>query len=190
MSQVLPFASRSPYPRWLPAAMAVNLVLGAAFAWLVTDNPSPAATPAAASAPAPVATGEAVQVEGVVDGDTLKVYSAELGHIRVRLTQIDAPEHDQPYGAQSRQRLSSLIAGHAVRLHTEGTDRYGRTLATVYADGVDVNRRMVETGAAWAYRDYLTDYSLIGLEHAARNERAGLWASDRAVEPSDWRRRG
>jgi endonuclease YncB( thermonuclease family) len=36
-------------------------------------------------------------------------------------------------------------------LHTHGLDRYGRTLAVVMLDGIDINLEQVRSGTAWVY---------------------------------------
>lgn len=69
------------------------------------------------------------RVVGVSDGDTLTVLLPENAPLRVRLTEIDAPESGQPYGHRAKQALSALVFGQEVRLATRGVDRYGRTLA-------------------------------------------------------------
>ena len=68
------------------------------------------------------------------------------------------------------------------------TDRYGRLVATLWIDDENINRRLVKEGHAWVYRKYLRDTSLIKLEARAKSTRTGLWSSNNAIEPSDWRR--
>ena len=52
----------------------------------------------------------------------------------------------------------------------------------------NINRRLVKEGHAWVYRKYLRDTSLIKLEARAKLTRTGLWSSNNAIKPSDWRR--
>ena len=47
---------------------------------------------------------------------------------------------------------------------------------------------MVREGHAWAYRQYLTDQSLLEDEAAAKTERIGLWSVPDPVPPWVWRR--
>ena len=49
---------------------------------------------------------------------------------------------------------------------------------------------MLRTGSAWAYRQYLTDASLIGIEGEARAAKRGLWSLSMqdAEPPWEWRR--
>jgi endonuclease YncB( thermonuclease family) len=115
------------------------------------------------------------QVIRVTDGDSITVRAGEE-NIKVRLAQIDAPETGQPWGTRSRQELADMIAGRTITVTSTGQDRYGRTIAQIEADGVDVNRDMIARGAAWAYTSYVTDPSMIETQRRARAEGVGLWA--------------
>jgi endonuclease YncB( thermonuclease family) len=128
-------------------------------------------------------------VIGVSDGDSITVRAGEV-NLKVRLAQIDAPETGQPWGSRSRQELQELVAGKEVMLTIMDQDRYGRSVAQIEADGIDVNRDMIARGAAWAYTAYLTDDSLRAVEADARARRAGLWAmpAGERVAPWDYRR--
>jgi endonuclease YncB( thermonuclease family) len=129
------------------------------------------------------------RVVGVTDGDSITVLDAQNQQHRVRLAEIDAPERGQPWGDRSRQALSALVFGKTVSVQQTDTDRYGRVVARIFADGQDVNRTMVEQGAAWAYRRYLTDETLLATEARARRQRVGLWSMSDAqtVAPWEWR---
>jgi len=129
------------------------------------------------------------RVVGVADGDTLTLLTPGKTQLKVRLDQIDAPEKAQPFGQASKQALSRQVFNRTVAVRVNGEDRYGRTLGQVRAEGRDVNAAMVAEGAAWAYRQYLTDQGLLTLERRARAERRGLWAlpAEQVVAPWDWR---
>ncbi len=132
------------------------------------------------------------RVVGVSDGDTLTLLTAEKQQIKVRLSSIDTPEKAQPYGQKSRQALADLTFQKLAVLDVQERDRYGRTVARVYVDGVDVNRKLVESGAAWVYRQYNRDQSLLQAEAEAKVAKRGLWALPEAerMPPWEWRRRG
>jgi endonuclease YncB( thermonuclease family) len=129
------------------------------------------------------------RVVGIADGDTLTVLDAARQQTRVRLAEIDAPESHQPYGSRAKQALSDLAFGKSVRVVVQDTDRYGRTVGRIYAEFVDVNAEMVRQGAAWVYRQYNRDTSLLRLEQEARDARRGLWALPEAerTPPWEWR---
>jgi endonuclease YncB( thermonuclease family) len=114
------------------------------------------------------------RVVGVADGATLTVLDAARKQTRVRLAEIDAPESHPPYGSRAKQALSDLAFGKSVRVVVQDTDRYGRTVGRIYAESIDVNAEMVRQGAAWVYRQYNRDPSLLRLEQDARDARRGL----------------
>ena len=82
--------------------------------------------------------------------------------------------------------------GKDVRIETRDTDRYGRTVGRVHVDGLDVNAEMVRRGAAWVYRKYSRDQTLLTVETEARTARRGIWALPEAqrVPPWEWRTAG
>ena len=129
------------------------------------------------------------RVVGITDGDTLTLLDEARRQVRVRLAEIDTPERRQPYGDRARQALSDLAFGKAVRVDVQDTDRYGRAIGRVRKGAVDVNAEMVRRGAAWVYRQYSRDPSLLRLEEEARAARRGLWALPEAerTPPWEWR---
>ncbi|WP_043839199.1 thermonuclease family protein [Muricoccus aerilatus] len=129
------------------------------------------------------------RVVGLADGDTLTLLTPERRQVRVRLGEIDTPESRQPYGSRAQQALSELVFGKEARVVVQDTDRYGRTVGRVYAGSVDVNAEMVRQGAAWVYRQYSRDASLLQLEAEAKAARRGLWALPEAerTPPWEWR---
>ncbi len=133
------------------------------------------------------------RVVAISDGDTLTLLvpdGASFKQVKVRLGEIDTPESRQPYGQRAKQVLSDLAFGKPARVVVETTDKYGRTVGRVYVGGVDVNAEMIRQGAAWAYRQYLKDQSLLKLEAEAKTAKRGLWALPEAANcpPWDWRK--
>lgn len=185
----------------LSAALAAlaTAAAPAACASRMPDVP-PAAPPAArpvapapptASAPAPE--DDALVLVGsvthIVDGDTLKVRLSS-GPVTVRLSAIDAPEHDQPGGAESMSALARRLEGRSVELEVEAQDQYERLVAFVHLGGESVNSWMVQQGYAWAYRRYLSDPRYCAWEADARTYRRGLWSAPPGSQkaPWEWRR--
>ncbi|KAA2211355.1 thermonuclease family protein [Teichococcus oryzae] len=132
------------------------------------------------------------EVVGISDGDTLTLLTPDKRQLRVRLAEIDAPESRQPWGSRAQQALSALVFRQAVVVTVRETDRYGRSVGTVWVDGRSANAEMVRQGQAWVYRQYLRDRSLLALEEEARQAKRGLWALPEAerVPPWQWRRQG
>ncbi len=78
----------------------------------------------------------------VTDGDTIR-----CGDERIRITGIDAPETRKCRkgrrcvpgdGGASTRAMEEAVEGKALRIVRLGTDRYGRTLGVVYADGANI----------------------------------------------------
>lgn len=83
----------------------------------------------------------------VIDGDTIKLQLTS-GPINVRFDSIDAPESNQPHGAQSRAALERIVGGRQVEIDVVSQDRYERLVAVVYVSDLNVNERLVRDGHA------------------------------------------
>jgi micrococcal nuclease len=96
----------------------------------------------------------------VYDGDTVTAL-VDLGfHIQIemnlRLYGIDTPEvrgEDRPQGLIARDYLANLILHHDVVIRTikDKQEKYGRYLAVIYLDELDVNQAMIDNGYAVEY---------------------------------------
>lgn len=122
----------------------------------------------------------------VIDGDTLIISGTHY-----RLQGIDAPEIRQTCagwqaGPEAAAYMRALIRDREVTCEPHGHDRYGRTLARCFADGIDLQAEMVAHGMAWAYRQYSPDY--IDQENAARADMLGVHAHP-CDYPWNWRHR-
>lgn len=115
-----------------------------------------------------------------IDGDSLMVAQTSI-----RLYGIDAPEFDQictrggarwACGTEAAERLSRLVTGKDVTCVPVGRDQYQRLLARCSLLGTDVNRTMVQTGYAIAYRRYSSDY--VSAEEQAKAAKRGIWAGE------------
>lgn len=138
------------------------------------------------SHPAAALTGTA----RIIDGDTLAI-----GETRIRLFGIDAPEGKQrcadalgvayDCGSVARQALEAMTAGRSIECKARDLDRYGRTVATCEAAGLDLGGELVTQGVAVAYARYSKRY--LPQQAAAQAAKRGLWAGV-FVMPWDWRR--
>src|SRR5262245_44519426 len=68
----------------------------------------------------------------VKDGDSL-VIKVQGVAMDFRLADIDAPELEQPYGRAAKRELATLVTGQQLVMLPLDTDRYGRTVAQVWA---------------------------------------------------------
>ena len=123
----------------------------------------------------------------VVDGDTIRA-EAKGKEIKIRLVEIDAPEINQPFGAQSKNFLNRLLYEKDVTLIAQGEDRYGRTLGEIYANGENANTLMIKSGFAWVYDRYVKDSSLYKYQDKAKAENLGLWRAKDPIAPWVWRK--
>ncbi len=139
------------------------------------------------AAPSTILYGKVVYV---ADGDTFSILLRGR-EIFVSLAGADAPELDQPGGAQSRKQLGSLVFDRHVEVVEVGAGSTPKeVLARVYLggfdSGLDVNAEMVRRGYAWASPEFGAEH-LYRLESEARTARRGLWKSTAHVPPWQWR---
>lgn len=126
-------------------------------------------------------------VIAIADGDTLTCLTDDKRQVKIRLSEIDAPEKNQPFGTRSRQSLADLCHEKRATIQVVTTDRYGRTVGRVTCAGVDANAEQVRRGLAWVYARYVTDHGLYALQDDARAAGAGVWSESRPVAPWEWR---
>lgn len=98
----------------------------------------------------------------VYDGDTCTVdidlgFGIWMKKQKLRLYGINTPEltgEQKQDGIKTRDYLSSLILGKEIIIETQKdkAEKYGRWLATIWLDGVNLNKKLVQEGYA---REYL-----------------------------------
>jgi micrococcal nuclease len=123
----------------------------------------------------------------IADGDTLTIL-VDSQQLKIRPSDIDTPERQQPFGAKTKQALSDLAFGKQARVVELTKDRYGRIVGRVYVGETDVNRELVAQGHAWVYRKYSKDAELLELEAQAKRKGLWLWAGKNPIPPREWRR--
>lgn len=102
-------------------------------------------------------------VKKVIDGDTIAVdisigFNLYIHGERIRLARINAPELRWPErdkGLESKRWLREEIEGKEILIHTfkHKRGKYGRYIAEVYLDGVNINDKLVSLGLA-KYKEY------------------------------------
>lgn len=119
----------------------------------------------------------------VLDGITMQV-----GESTVRLYGLKAPGVDQvchldgeavSCGAEAKAALEKLLGDSEVKCTTKGTDNRKRTLATCKADGIDLNKGMVESG--WAKADVDETRMFADYEAEPKAAGIGLWQENLTV---------
>lgn len=87
---------------------------------------------------------------------------------------------------------SFYTSGTGVELNIVDTDRYGRTVAEVLKNRVNVNASLLKKGQAVVYHKYLRNCpdgnSYIRAERVAKDQRLGFWNDSTFITPEDWRR--
>ncbi|MBT0671778.1 thermonuclease family protein [Novosphingobium profundi] len=110
-------------------------------------------------------------IGSIHDGDTIRLCDGE----RVRLVEIDAPEVagsprcrsaqrkrlatsrnpswcDYALGTKSRNALQTFLTTGTVKINRRAKDRYGRTLAKLSVNGLDVGEYLIGLGLARPWR--------------------------------------
>ncbi len=77
----------------------------------------------------------------VIDGDTFGVSGVDE---KIRLENIDTPEIDKPGGESAKRRLEELILNRNIVYEEKAHDVYGRIVAQVWVDSINVNDAMDE----------------------------------------------
>lgn len=127
------------------------------------------------------------QILSVLDGDTVMVKRG-TGVLSMRLAEIDAPEKTQPFGETARKSLSDLVMGKSVHVVSQAMDQYGRMVAHLSVDGLDVNAEQVRLGMAWEYSHFHGNKVLVALQKEAQSVPRGLWALSNPIPPWEWRK--
>jgi endonuclease YncB( thermonuclease family) len=141
-----------------------------------------------------------VAVRQVVDGDTLRLTDGRS----VRMIGINAPEigrkgrASEPYAEAAKRRLQALVKASDGRVGLvpgkEAKDKYGRTLAHVYAgNGDNLEARLLGEGLGFRVA-VAPNVRLAGCQQAAeqsaRQAGLGLWQRSAVQRAADVKRSG
>ncbi len=116
----------------------------------------------------------------IIDGDTI-----HIGNNKIRLHGIDAPEINQictingadwECGKESKFYLENLIDLNNVICKVNDIDKYKRYVAICFVNNININKKMVKSGWAIAYRYYSSDY--INEEDKAKKNKLGIWEGE------------
>ena len=136
-------------------------------------------------------TREIAIVIKVVDGDSIEVrHQGKL--MAVRLYGIDSPEWEQPFSTKAKLYLEKMVLGKYVEIEELYIDKFSRSVALMYYQGICVNQVLVEQGLAWVHIYYCHKKGCEywkELERQARDEKIGLWQERRPIPPWVWKRK-
>lgn len=100
--------------------------------------------------------GITAKVRHVVDGDSLYLSRYKP---QIRLWGVDAPEKNEPGYTKASTQLKKFALGKELKCEMVDQDKYGRTIARCYlSDGQEINRMMIESGAAAEYKYFSKGY--------------------------------
>ncbi len=162
--------SRTPHRACLFSLLLVLTLTGYLFSFSVHEARADA-----------VPGGRVARVRRVIDGDTIVIGTGE----HVRYIGIDTPEQGEEFFEEARQMNMALLKAGQVEIvecRGEKKDKYGRTLAWVYAGGRLVNGELLSMGLA-----RLLLIPPCGLEKStllarlvwqARSSGKGLWSDE------------
>ena len=137
-------------------------------------------------------TKEKVIFSKCTDGDTAH-FLIDGKDTTVRFLAINAPEYTktkEEYGKEASAYVcNALMEADTITLEyddgSDALDKYGRTLAWVYADDVLLQKELVKKGLAevkYLYGDYAYTKELQTLEKEAKKEKLNMWSDGLAAE--------
>lgn len=126
----------------------------------------------------------------VADGDSITMLH-QGKELHIRLAEVDAPEHGQPYWKKSKQALQDYVLNKNILVEEFDVDQYDRLVGHVYVDDLWVNGELVRQGYAYVYTDFAVSAKLYKYEKAAENNRLGIWKlpSQERMKPWIWRKK-
>ncbi len=156
------------------------IILACSFGGGVAPDPTP--PPPKGDGPTQPDRLETATVATVTDGDTIELADGR----RVRYIGINTPERDQPYYQEATDINRQLVGNQEVQLEfdVETFDKYGRTLAYVWVEGVMINLEIIRQGYANAFTvppNVRYEEQFREAERKARQAERGLWAGSPAA---------
>ena len=104
----------------------------------------------------------------------------------IRLACIQAPLHQQqPWWQRAKTTLSkALPQGSVVQMELRARDVYGRVVARLLNEKIDIAAPLVSKGQVFAYDGYLgrcDDLNYQALERAAQSRKEGIWSVEGGI---------
>ena len=124
-----------------------------------------------------------VKVNRIIDGDTAQFNIPVSGNQTIRIWGIDCPEKKQRFGSQATEFLASLIWAKPLKLKIRSKDQYGRLVAQVYHEDIDIGLVMVRYGYAWHASTLNKDKALTKAQSEAKKQGLGLWQDKNPIAP-------
>jgi micrococcal nuclease len=133
-----------------------------------------------------------IVLTGFHDGDSTK-----NGKTQFRLVGVDCPEvfspyvtKTQPHGVEIGNEVRGMFKGKTAQVLIFGKDKYGRNLAKVIVNGLDISAHLLSKGFAWYISTPVVsdrkEYRM--LRDFAKKRKLGLWQDESPIKPSEWRK--
>lgn len=139
-------------------------------------------------------------VKGVVikcyDGDTYAIKLEDSTKIKVRVIGIDCPEivgystKLQPYGDSATIFVKEMLLNKNVEVVIKSKDVYGRYLAKILIDSVDISYLLLNKGlATYNSTSIIEDrHNLKKVKNTAKRNKIGIWSKNDFITPKKWRK--
>jgi len=126
------------------------------------------------------------RVEAVSPRNSLICVDDDGARRQVVLAYLSIPAGSQPYADRAAQVLRAQLVGKDVNVRPVGRQADGYVSALVYVGTHNFNHDFLRRGHAWLNHLQQPPSQWRKIEAAAREERAGLWATVDPVHPIDW----
>jgi micrococcal nuclease len=129
-------------------------------------------------------------IDSVIEGDSITIISKGK-EVEIRLFGIDTPEKTQAFGQSAKNFTGAMASRGEIRAEPITKDQYGKTVAMVFVNGINLNEQIVSQGFGWVYRQdckesYCADW--LKLESNAKASQKGLWADANPTPPWEYRK--
>lgn len=125
-------------------------------------------------------------VSKVINGDTLQVI-IEGKQVVVALSDIDAPELEQPFGPEAKQLVEDLALHQKIKIiiSPRQTSNSDKIIAEIFVPQKQdsLNRTLVREGLAWAVNDQKTRNPFELASEFARKRHLGIWSVPNPLPP-------
>jgi micrococcal nuclease len=95
-------------------------------------------------------------VTSIIDGDTLGIITDEGDAVTIRLALVDAPETNELGYKEAKDFISKRCLRQPATIDPDNNQdlSYGRLVALVYCDGLNINEAVIASGFADIYRSF------------------------------------
>jgi len=118
------------------------------------------------------------KVERIVDGDTIVLHNGTI----VRYVGITSPETNEPFEKEAAEANRKLVEGKTVKLEYDNykADKFGRILAYLIIDGINVSVEMARLGMASVViyqhkKPFIYQDQLLKAQGEAKKNKRGFW---------------